>query len=108
MPQKVTGKRKATGEPKRSGGSSEDAAEPELLGKESEAESNNKSSKRQKSRPKFLHEEVASGESATANQLKGSKSSVQLRSMREESQYLVVMALLESSSFQIILTFVQI
>jgi hypothetical protein len=75
MPQKVTGKRKATGEPKRSGGSSEDAAEPELLGKESEAESNNKSSKRQKSRPKFLHEEVASGESATANQLKGSKSS---------------------------------
>jgi len=50
MPQKVTGKRKATGEPKRSGGSSEDAAEPELLGKESEAESNNKSSKRQKSR----------------------------------------------------------
>lgn len=73
MISRVAGKRKASGESKGSGSSSEDVAEPELLGKN--FESSNQSSKRQKSRPKFLHEEVASGESANANQPKGMKTS---------------------------------
>lgn len=85
MASKVTGKRKATSESKGSGSSSsEDFVEPEVLGKGSEAESK-KSSKRQKGRPKFLHEEVASGESAVANQSKKreASSSVEIYEGRE-------------------------